>query len=85
MSLMITQLTKLKRLSRQWYMQGVGNKVKNCRLSEFRICYLTSKETQAASVNRTEYCAEREPWRSVEVPFEYSGEYSVALTSEETS
>ncbi|XP_036194674.1 tyrosine-protein phosphatase non-receptor type 13 isoform X6 [Myotis myotis] len=55
-SLMITQLTKLKRLSRLWYMQGVGNKVKNCRLSEFRICYLTSKETQAARVNRTEYC-----------------------------
>ncbi|XP_036194652.1 tyrosine-protein phosphatase non-receptor type 13 isoform X2 [Myotis myotis] len=83
-SLMITQLTKLKRLSRLWYMQGVGNKVKNCRLSEFRICYLTSKETQAARVNRTEYCkgknyAEREPWRSVEAPFEYSGNMHVSL------
>lgn len=29
--------------------------------------------------------AEREPWRSVEVPCEYSAEYSITLTYEETS
>lgn len=50
---------------------------------------LKSKETQSARVNRTEFWkgnyAEGEPWRSVEIPFEYSGEYSVALTHEETS
>lgn len=71
-------------------MQGVRNKVKNGRIPEFRICYLKSKETQAARVNRTEYWkgknyTEREPWRSVEVPFEYTAEYSIALTREETS
>ncbi|XP_045426938.1 tyrosine-protein phosphatase non-receptor type 13 isoform X20 [Pipistrellus kuhlii] len=36
-------------------MQGARNKVKNGRLPEFRVCYLKSKETQAARVNRMEY------------------------------
>lgn len=54
-SLIIAQLTKLKRFSRLWYMQGARNKVKNGRLPEFRVCYLKSKETQAARVNRMEY------------------------------